>query len=90
MPNNAYVRGVRRERDLVNKYRAEGWDACRSAGSHSPWDVWAFNPTTGIVELTQIKSKKGGKVIKDTVLLDIPARVRTIWRTIEVKQRARK
>jgi hypothetical protein len=66
MPNNKYLRSTKRERELVNKFRADGWDACRSAGSHSPWDVWAFNPNTKEVILIQVKTKKGarGKKVK--------------------------
>lgn len=81
MANNAYLRGTARERQLVNEYRAKGWDACRSAGSHSPWDVWAYNPKTGEVVLTQIKSHKGKKRINDKVINSYPAQVTTIWRT---------
>ena len=39
MPNKHYLRGVRFERDLVNLGRAHGWEAWRSAGSHSMVDV---------------------------------------------------
>jgi len=81
VPNNSYIRGVRRERELVNEYRKRGWDACRSAGSHSPWDVWAFDPRTGDVELTQIKSKKGAKKMTDRVLNVFHPLVVTRWRT---------
>lgn len=67
MPNNAYLRSTRRERELVNDLRAKGYHACRSAGSHSPWDVWAFHPETGHVVLIQVKTKKGKRslIIKD-------------------------
>ena len=64
MPNLAYERSTRRERELVNAYRKNGWDACRSAGSHSPWDVWAFNPHTKEVHLIQIKTKIGGRTTR--------------------------
>lgn len=64
MPNNAYERSVRRERELVNEYRKLGWDACRSAGSHSPWDVWAFDPVNKRVLLIQVKTKKGGRAVR--------------------------
>lgn len=86
MPNLAYNRGVRRERDLVNHYRSIGWDSFRSAGSHSPWDVVAYNPTTGEVVLYQLKSQKGGTVIVDKVLSQLASTVKTIWRTVEVKK----
>lgn len=63
MPNNAYLRSTKRERELVNALRAEGFDACRSAGSHSPWDVWAFNPKNGDVVLIQVKTKKNARAL---------------------------
>jgi hypothetical protein len=39
VPNPAYLRGVRLERELVNLGRQHGWIAYRSAGSHSCIDV---------------------------------------------------
>lgn len=39
MPNPAYLRGVRLERELVNLGRDHNWIAFRSAGSHSCIDV---------------------------------------------------
>ena len=39
MPNKAYLKGVRKERKLVNRARANKLLAFRSAGSHSPIDV---------------------------------------------------
>ncbi len=61
MPNNSYLRSTRREREIVNHYRSLGWDACRSAGSHSPWDCWMYNPRTKEVILIQVKTKKNGR-----------------------------
>jgi Holliday junction resolvase len=81
MSNLAYNRSTKRERELVNYYRAKGWHACRSAGSKSQWDVYAYNPLTGEVILTQIKTKKGGRTITDKVLSEQTAKVTTIWRT---------
>ena len=61
MPNNAYQRSTKRERALVNRYRASGWISARSAGSKSEVDVWAVNKKTGEVHLNQIKTEKGGR-----------------------------
>ncbi len=80
MPNLAYNRSTKRERELVNWYRAQGWHACRSAGSKSQWDVWAYNPNTGEVFLTQIKTKKRGRGFTDKVLRRI-GDVTEVWRT---------
>lgn len=61
MPNNSYLRSTRRERELVNHFRSLGYAACRSAGSHSPWDVWAWHKERKSLVLIQVKTTKGGK-----------------------------
>lgn len=58
MVNKLYRRGADKERKLVNKLRAEGFVAARSAGSHSPIDVWAIRPETGEIRLFQLKGSK--------------------------------
>tara|TARA_Y100000310_G_scaffold72973_1_gene69135 strand:+ start:388 stop:585 length:198 start_codon:yes stop_codon:yes gene_type:complete len=39
VPNKNYLRGVRLEREVVNLFKENGWEAVRTAGSHSPYDV---------------------------------------------------
>ena len=39
MPNPAYQKGVRFEREVVTAFRKIGCQATRSAGSHGVWDV---------------------------------------------------
>lgn len=34
-----YQRGVRLEREVVKIFKDAGWEAIRTAGSHSPFDV---------------------------------------------------
>ena len=34
-----YTKGVRLEQEVINIFKEHGWDALRSAGSHSPFDV---------------------------------------------------
>lgn len=67
MPNNKYLRSVKRERQLVNEARAKGLIAGRTAGSHSPVDVFVFDPKDGMIRLIQVKTKKGARmmVMKD-------------------------
>lgn len=79
MSNNAYLRSRRREQELVNKYRSEGWVACRSAGSKSPWDVWAYHPTLRKFEVVQIKTKKGGRGVYTKVLWKDMYDVTALW-----------
>lgn len=61
MPNNKYLRSTKRERQLVNQARAKGLISARSAGSHSPVDVWIFDPKKKIFKLIQVKTKKGAR-----------------------------
>lgn len=39
MPNENYLRGVRLEREVVNIFKEHGYEAIRTAGSRSPFDV---------------------------------------------------
>lgn len=51
-----YQKGVRKEYRIVNKLKSEGWDIVqRSAGSHSPIDIWAVNKLTRVIKLIQVK-----------------------------------
>lgn len=61
MPNNAYLRSRRREQQLVREYREKGWDAGRTAGSKSPYDLYAVSPDKKRVHLIQVKTHKGGR-----------------------------
>ena len=58
MPNKNYLRGVRYERKLVNQARSEGHIASRSAGSHSPIDVWVYEPKNRVIRMIQCKTHK--------------------------------
>ena len=42
MSNKNYIKGVALERELVNAFRKAGYQACRSAGSHSSYDVFVW------------------------------------------------
>jgi len=56
MPNPKYLKGVRKERKIVNEARAKGLIALRSAGSHSPIDVVVIDPVNKKISLIQCKS----------------------------------
>jgi Holliday junction resolvase len=56
MVNRAYNRGRAKEYKVMEMLRVEGWIVGRSAGSHSPVDVFAAK--AGSVLLVQIKSGK--------------------------------
>jgi Holliday junction resolvase len=55
VPNRNYVKGVRKERKIVNDARACGHIAFRSAGSHSPIDVIIINSEASRILLIQCK-----------------------------------
>lgn len=56
MPNRNYVRGRRKEYKIIQNLKKEGYEiAQRSAGSHSPIDVFAINLETKEILLIQAK-----------------------------------
>ena len=55
MPNKNYLKGVRKERAIVNNARKRGLLAFRSAGSHSPVDVVIVNKKQKLIEFIQCK-----------------------------------
>ena len=55
MPNANYIKGVRKERKIVNEAREQGLISFRSAGSHSPIDVVIINDKSKIIRLIQCK-----------------------------------
>jgi len=55
MPNSNYLKGVRKERKIVNEARSRGHIAFRSAGSHSPIDVCIIDRKYKIITLIQCK-----------------------------------
>lgn len=56
-----YLNGARKERRIVNKARAEGKIAFRSAGSHSPIDLCIIDKEKKEIKFVQVKPKKFGK-----------------------------
>lgn len=51
-----YKRGRDKEYRTVGKLREQGYEiAQRSAGSHSPIDIWAVNRTRRLITLVQCK-----------------------------------
>lgn len=54
-PNPNYIKGIKKERVIVNKARKDGHLAFRSAGSHSPVDVIIVDNVQDIVRLIQCK-----------------------------------
>ena len=61
MPNSNYIKGVKKERKIVNDARAEGLLSFRSAGSHSPVDVVIIDAQKKEIELIQCKPESLGE-----------------------------
>ena len=59
-PIKAYAKGVRFERKIVNVARDNGLIAARSAGSHSPIDVFTIDVESKVIEFIQAKKGKSG------------------------------
>jgi len=57
MSNKNYINGVKKERKLVNEARDSGKLAFRSAGSHSPIDVFILDVARKQIRLVQCKPK---------------------------------
>jgi len=58
-----YTKGVKLEREVVNIFKDNGWNAVRTAGSHSPYDVILIKETKEnkkicFVAFVQCKVKK--------------------------------
>ena len=59
--NRNYRRGRRKEYRIVKRLREEGYNLVqRSAGSHSPVDIWAVNTEERRILLVQSKPKSFG------------------------------
>ena len=72
MPNSAYKRGAEKERRIVNSFKAKGCLAFRSAGSHSPIDVFVLNPKSHEIKLIQSKlGKSYTQSFKDKLLREL-------------------
>ena len=56
MPNKNYVKGRKKEYAIVKALKEAGYDiAQRSAGSHSPIDIFAIRKRDKVVRLVQAK-----------------------------------
>ena len=71
MPNPNYIKGRRKEYKIVNRLKTEGWDIVqRSAGSHSPIDIFAINKSLRVIKLIQAKPDDYPKSKEEKILSD--------------------
>lgn len=82
MPNRSYEKGRRREYRAIALLEASGALACRTAGSHSLFDVIAVTPAQ--IRLIQLKAGDeylSGVDRERLELLKVPANVtKEVWR----------
>jgi Holliday junction resolvase len=71
--NKFYQRGYEKERRIVVKARKKGCLAFRSAGSHSPVDVFVLDPKTRVIELIQSKSASESKKKLSKIEMELKA-----------------
>jgi len=58
MPNANYIRGRRYEYKIVHEHKARGFDVVqRTAGSHSPIDIFAISFKDRMIKFIQCKPK---------------------------------
>lgn len=67
---NRKRKGLDYERKIVRQLKSLGYMAARSAGSHSPIDVWAIHPQQKIVRLIQCKTGTAYSEKKEQEILD--------------------
>jgi len=84
MVNKNYEKGARFERKIVNEARAKGHIAARTAGSHSPVDIFIINSKKRLVRFIQAKKGKSTLTRKEieefeanSNLYDVEFEVRT-------------
>lgn len=71
MPNRNYVRGRNKEYKIVQELKNSGFEiAQRTAGSHSPIDVFAINREAKLIKFIQAKpdhfpKSEGDKIKRD-------------------------
>lgn len=66
-----YQKGANKERKIVNKARANNLLSFRSAGSHSPIDVFILDKTLHQITLIQCKPKSMSENAKQKILNDL-------------------
>ena len=78
MTNKNYVRGSRREYAIKHALEKEGMIVCRTAGSHSQFDLIALDPATNIINFIQVKPKNMSKNAREALWREI-SWVERIW-----------
>jgi len=72
MPNKNYLKGRRKEYKICEELKKQGYEIVqRSAGSHSPIDIWAVNKELQKITLIQCKPDNMPESEKKKILEDL-------------------
>jgi len=80
MPNRNYINGRNKEYKVCKQLKENGFDiAQRSAGSHSPIDIFAINRITRVIKFIQCKPDNFPKSAANKILSDL-GYLKDMWR----------
>jgi len=80
MPNKNYVNGRNKEYKVCKQLKENGFDiAQRSAGSHSPIDIFAINRLTRVVKFIQCKPDNFSELNKKRIMEEL-GYLKDMWR----------
>lgn len=80
MPNANYVKGRAKEYKVCKNLKENGFDiAQRSAGSHSPIDIFAIKRDEKIIKFVQCKPDNFSKTEANKILSDL-GYLKGIWK----------
>lgn len=72
MGNANYIKGRKKEYRISKELRGEGWDiAQRTAGSHSPIDIFAINKAKRQILFVQAKPDNFSQLNKDRIMAEL-------------------
>ena len=80
MPNKNYVNGRNKEYKVCKQLKENGFDITqRSAGSHSPIDIFAINRLTRVIKFVQCKPDNFSELNKSRIMEEL-GYLKDMWR----------
>ena len=80
MPNKNYVNGRDKEYKICKQLKVNGFDITqRSAGSHSPIDIFAINRLTRVIKFVQCKPDNFSELNKRRIMEEL-GYLKDMWR----------
>lgn len=72
MPNKNYIKGRKKEYKIMKELKEQGFDiAQRTAGSHSPIDVFAIHKKNKVIKFIQSKPDNYPKTRAETIYSEL-------------------